>query len=46
MLLLATSKGNYFQWTPEHDVIMRSPERRTNMGENCSSTEFSSAAEI
>ena len=27
MLFLAASKGNYFQWTPEHDVVMRSPER-------------------
>ena len=28
MLFLATSKGNYFQqYTPEHDVVMRSPER-------------------
>ena len=28
MLFLAASKGNYFQqWTPEHDVVMRSPDR-------------------
>ena len=27
MLFLAASKGNYFQWTPEHDVVMMSPER-------------------
>ena len=28
MLILAASKGNYFQWTQlEHDVAMRSPER-------------------
>ena len=27
MLFLAASKGNYFQWTPEHDVDMRSAER-------------------
>ena len=27
MLFLAASKGNYFQWAPEHDVVMRSPER-------------------
>ena len=27
MLFLAASKGNYFQWTPEHDVVMRSLER-------------------
>ena len=27
MLFLAASKGNYFQWTLEHDVAMRSPER-------------------
>ena len=28
MLFLAARKGNYFQWTPEHDVDMRSAERR------------------
>ena len=27
MLFLAASKGNYFQWNPEHDVVMRSPYR-------------------
>jgi len=27
MLFLAACKGNYFQWTKEHDVVMRSPER-------------------
>ena len=27
MLFLAASKGNYFLWTPEHDVVMMSPER-------------------
>ena len=27
MLFLAASKGNYFQWTPEHDVVRRSPVR-------------------
>ena len=27
MLFLAASKGNYFQWTLEHDVVMRSPKR-------------------
>ena len=27
MLFLSASKGNYFQWTPEHDVVMRSPGR-------------------
>ena len=27
MLFLAASKGNYFHWTSEHDVVMRSPER-------------------
>ena len=27
MLFLAASKGNYFQWTPEHDVVLRNPER-------------------
>ena len=27
MLFLAASKGNYFQWSPEHDVVMRSPDR-------------------
>ena len=27
MLYLAASKGNYFQCTTEHDVVMRSPER-------------------
>ena len=46
MVFLAASKGNYFQWTPEHDMVMRSPLQGTNMGEHCSSTEFSSAAEI
>ena len=24
MFFLAVSKGNYFQWTPEYDVVMRS----------------------
>ena len=28
MPFLAASKGNYFQWTPEHDVVMRSPDRQ------------------
>ena len=28
MLFLAASKGNYFQWTLEHDVVIRSPVRR------------------
>ena len=27
MLFLAASKGNYFQWTSEHDVVRRSPVR-------------------
>ena len=27
MLFLAASKGYYFQWTPEHVVVMRSPDR-------------------
>ena len=27
MLLLTANRGNYFQWTAEHDVVMRSPER-------------------
>ena len=27
MLFLAASKGNYFQWTLEHDVVIRSPVR-------------------
>ena len=27
MLFLAASKGNYFQWTLEHDVVMRSSKR-------------------
>ena len=27
MLFLAASKGNYFQWTLEHDVVMRIPKR-------------------
>ena len=27
MLFLAASKGNYFQWTPEHDVVIRSTVR-------------------
>ena len=26
-MFLAASKGDYFQWTPEHDVVM-SPDRR------------------
>ena len=25
MLYFAARKGNYFQWTPEHDVVIRSP---------------------
>ena len=46
MLFLAASKGSYFQWTQlEHNGAMRIPER-TDMEEHCSSTEFSSAAEI
>ena len=35
MLFSAAIKSNYFQWTPEHDVV-----------EHCSITEFCSAAEI
>ena len=27
MLFLAASKGNYFQWSSEHDVVMSSPDR-------------------
>ena len=27
MLFLAARKGNFFKWNPEHDVVMRSPER-------------------
>ena len=27
MLFLAASKGNYLQWTPEHDLVMRGPGR-------------------
>ena len=27
MLFLAASKGTFFQWTLEHDVNRRSPER-------------------
>ena len=27
MLFLAASKGTFFQWTLEHDVVRRSPER-------------------
>ena len=27
MLLLTASRGNYFQWTGEYDVVMRSPGR-------------------
>ena len=27
MLFLALCEGNYFQWTPEHDVVRRSPVR-------------------
>ena len=46
MLFLAASKGSYFQRTQlEHNVAMRIPER-TDMEEHCSSTEFSSAADI
>ena len=26
MLLLTANRGNYFQWTAEHDVVMRSPD--------------------
>ena len=47
MLFLAASKGNYFRWTPEQDVRgYEEPRERTNMGEHCSSTEFSSVGEI
>ena len=45
MLFLAASKGTFLQWTLEHDVARRSPERGQK-GEHCSSTEFSSAAEV
>ena len=27
MLFLAASKANYLLWTPEHDLVMRSPGR-------------------
>ena len=27
MLFLAAGKDNHFQWTPEQDLVMRSPER-------------------
>ena len=27
MLFLAIGKGSYFQWTSEHDVVLRSPDR-------------------
>ena len=27
MLFLAAGKDNLFQWTPEQDLVMRSPER-------------------
>ena len=34
MLFLAASKGNCFQWTPEHNVVMRSFEKgQINIGE-------------
>ena len=26
-MFVGASKGNYFQWTLEHDVVMRSPHR-------------------
>ena len=38
MSFLAASKGKYFQWT-------QLSQEWTNIGEHCSSTEFSSAAE-
>ena len=47
MLFLAASKGNYFQRTPEQDVRgHEEPWESTSTGEHCSSTEFSSVAEI
>ena len=33
MLFLPASKVNYFQWSPEHDVVMRSPDKE-QMWEN------------
>ena len=46
-LFLAASKGNYFQGTPEQDVRgHEEPWEITITGEHCSSTEFSSVAEI
>ena len=47
MLFLAASKGNYFQGTPEQDVHRHEePWESTSTGEHCSSTEFSTVAEI
>ena len=47
MLFLAASKGNYFQGTPEQDVRgHEEPWESISTGEHCSSTEFSSVAEI
>ena len=46
MLVLAASKGNYFQWIPEDDVVIKSPVRGQIMENISNSTEFPSAAEF
>ena len=47
MMFLAASEGNNLQWTPEQvERGYEEPWERISMGEHCSSTEFSSAAEI
>ena len=47
MMFLAASEGNNLQWTPEQDVCgYEEPWERISLGEHCSSTEFSPAAEI
>ena len=37
-MFLAASKGNYFQWSPEHDVVMRSPDGGRQMWETIAAT--------
>ena len=47
MMFLDASEGNNLQWTPEQDVCgYEEPWERISLGEHCSSTEFSPAAEI
>ena len=46
-MFLAASEGNNLQWTPEQvERRYEEPSERIILGEHCSSTEFSPAAEI